>query len=128
MKRLVYFIAGLLMIAGLSSCNNKIENPTVKNLVGTWDLVSDTIISGNTESTTKATSGDYLVITETTFTSYSGGTEVKTPFSFSNPHLYLDGSNSYDLESITRNEMVLSTNNILISLLGAKHLYTYKRR
>ena len=128
MKKFVYILAFLLMAAGMSSCNMKIENPTVKNLVGTWDLVSDTIISGTTETTTKATDGEYIVITETSFTRYSGNREVKSSFSFSNPHLFIDGNNSYDLVSLTHSEMVLSTNSLLISLLGAEHQYKYKRR
>ena len=128
MKKLVYVFTLLLMAAGLSSCNMKIENPTVKHLAGTWDLVSDTIISGNTETTTTATNGDYLVITDTTISFFSGSRETKYPFSFSDPHLYLDGNNSYDLVSLTHKQMVLKTNSILGSILGAEHHYTYKRR
>ena len=128
MKKIVYFLASLLMAAGLSSCNMKIENPTVKNLVGTWDLVSDTIISGNSETTTTATNGDYIVITETTISFFSGNRETKYPFSFSNPHLYLDGNNSYDLVSLTHSEMVLKTNSFIVAILGGEHRYTYKRR
>ena len=128
MKKLVYIFASLLMLASLSSCNGKIENPSVKNLIGTWDLVSDTIISGNTEATTVAKGGEYIVITETTFSSCSGDREVKSPFSFSDPHLYIDGMNTYDLVSLTRNEMVIKTNSALYSLFGGEHRYNYKRR
>ena len=42
MKKIIYAIAALLMVAGLSSCNAEIKDPKINNLIGTWDMVSET--------------------------------------------------------------------------------------
>ena len=128
MKKLVYIFTFLLMAAGLSSCNAEIKNITTKNLIGTWDLVSDTIVySDGTETTTKCTSGEYIVITEDSYSVFSGTRETKYPFTYSDPHMMIDGVSLYDVRSLTRTQLVLSSN-IVIPFIQTDHLYIYKRR
>ena len=128
MKTIIKLAAILLSIAGLSSCDAEIKNVTVKNLVGTWDLVSETVVSySGTETTTKVTTGEYIVITEDSFTEVNGNRETKYSFSYNDPHFIVDGANLYDVKSLTRKQLVLRAN-ILIPLLQTDHWYTYERR
>ena len=59
MKKLIYVIAALLMVAGLSSCNGEIKDVKVSDLVGTWDLVSETtVFTDGRQTTSTVTSGE----------------------------------------------------------------------
>ena len=127
MKKFIYTLAALLMAAALSSCDGEIKNATTKNLIGTWDLVSETITYTTGTKTTTEKSGEYIVIGESTFTTVSGGTQTEYPFSFSNPDLIINGTNLYDLESLSRKEMILSSN-LPLGILISEHTYTYRRR
>jgi hypothetical protein len=127
MKKIFKVLAALLIVAGLSSCNAEIKNIKINNLIGTWDLVSETIVSySGTETTTTASAGHYIVITESTFTEYSGSTKTEYPMQFSDPHLILSGAIYYDIVSLTYKEMVLSSDPLLP--LYKEKKYTYKRR
>ncbi len=128
MKKIMYVLTALLIAAGLSSCNVEIKNAKINNLVGTWDLVSETtVMTDGTQTTTTATKGEYIVITENTFTTVNGSRQTEYPFKFNDPHLLLDDINIYDLKRLTRNEMVLESK-LTLGILITDHTYTYKRR
>ena len=129
MKKIIYAIAALLMMAGLCSCDGEIKNVTTKNLIGTWDLVSETVIytDGTKTTTDVSSSGEYVVIGENTYTVVSGKHQTEYPFVYRDPHLFIDNTNLYDLVSLTRKEMVLKST-LTLGILITDHTYTYKRR
>ena len=56
MKKLIYALSALLLAVSLNSCDTEIKNAGSKDLIGTWDLVSTTVVLGDgTETTTKST-------------------------------------------------------------------------
>ena len=66
MKRILIILSAVVLALGLSSCNGKIENPTARNFIGTWDLIStDVVATDGTVTSTPCKSLDYLVIEET---------------------------------------------------------------
>ncbi len=128
MKKLIYALSALLLAVSLSSCDTEIKNAGSKDLIGTWDLVSTTVVLGDgTETTTKSTNGDYIVIAQDSYTSVSGNRETKSSFSFNPPHLIIGGDNLYDLVTLTRKEMVLKAT-LYIPILQREVRYTYQRR
>ncbi len=128
MKKLFYAIASLIMLAGLTSCDMEIKNVSINKLVGTWDLVSDTVVYKDGTSTTTTSNGsESMIIGENTITIVAGSTQNEYSFSYQDPHFIIDGISLYDLESLTRNEMVLSSN-LTLGILLTDRKYTYKRR
>jgi len=128
MRKIFYAFAALLMIAGLSSCNSEIKNVKTQNLVGTWDLVStSTTFTDGTTTTTNSTSGEYIVISESTFTTVSGNSQTEYSFAYNDPHLLVGGSNWYDLKYLSRQDMIL-TSTLPMGILINEISYTYKRR
>lgn len=128
MKKIIYALAAILAAVSLSSCDGEIKNVKINNLVGTWDLVSETtVFTDGTKTTTESTSGDYIVIGENTFTTVSGRRQTEYPFVFRDPDFIIDDVNLYDLVSLTRSTMVLKSN-LTLGILISEHTYTYKRR
>ena len=68
------------MVAGLSSCNGEIKDVKVSDLVGTWDLVSETtVFTDGRQTTSTVTSGEYIVIGGTVYydgTAFQNGGET----------------------------------------------------
>ena len=116
------------MVAGLSSCNGEIKDVKVSNLVGTWDLVSETtVFTDGRQTTSTVTSGEYIVIGEDTFTTVDGSRQTQYPFVYRDPHFIIDNVNLYDLKSLTRNQMVLSSK-LTLGILISESTRTYERR
>jgi hypothetical protein len=130
MKKIIYAIAALLMVAGLSSCNAEIKDPKINNLIGTWDMVSETRINLKGETTTNAFAKgeNYWVIKEKEIEQHTGKVSVTEPFSFGSPYLIIDGSNRYEIVSLSYSKMVLKDNNILASLLLKEKTIEFQRR
>jgi hypothetical protein len=128
MKKIITFFAMLIMAVSLVSCNGKIENVTVKNLIGTWDLVSTEITYGDGTITKTIASGtDYLVISENQIIIGNGKTETTYPFRYDDPHFIIDGNIRYDVVSLTRKELVLADKWTIPILVSGQNL-TYTRR
>lgn len=127
MKRIISIIAVAIVALGLSSCNSKIENPTERNFIGTWDLVSvETIYKDGTVTTSPSKTLDYLVITESTISFYDADKLSRQgKFAVKDNVIYVDGYASYDIENLTRKEMTLKQEGLL-GLYTNK--YNYKRR
>ena len=77
MKKFIYALTVLLMTAALSSCDGEIKNVTTKNLVGTWDLVSETTVFTDGTKTTTEKSGESIIIGENTYTVVSGNRQTE---------------------------------------------------
>ena len=128
MKKLFYAVAAMLLALSLNSCDTEIKNASTRNLIGTWDLVSTTIVyADGTESTTKNTDGEYIVISQDSYTVVKGNHETKYSFSFNPPHLIIGGDNLYDLVSVSYKEMVLK-GMVYIPILQREVRYNYQRR
>ncbi len=128
MKKILYAIAALLLAACLTSCNSEIKNVTINKLVGNWVLVEQTTVGVNgTVTTTKASGSDYMVITEDSITFGDGKSETTTNFTYSDPHFIIGGTNLYDLESLTRKEMVLQ-DKLVLGILITERSYKYQRK
>lgn len=128
MKKIITFIVMAIMAIMLVSCNVKIDNPRVNNLIGTWDLAYTEITYGDgTVTKTTPTKQSYLVITENEIIIGEGNTETKYPFRFDNPHFIIDGNIRYDVVSLTRKELVL-TNKWIIPILVSGENLVYNRR
>ncbi len=127
MKKFIYALTVLLMTAALSSCDGEIKNVTTKNLVGTWDLVSETTVFTDGTKTTTEKSGESIIIGENTYTVVSGNRQTEYSFEFRDPDFLINGSNLYDLVSVTRKEMVLRSN-LTLGILISDQTYTYKKR
>ena len=130
MKKIIYAIAALLMVAGLSSCNAEIKDPKINNIIGTWDMVSETIVNLKGETSTKsfAKGENYWVIKEKEIEQHTGKVSVTEPFSFGSPYFIIDGDNRYEIVSLSHNKMVLKDNNILIALLVKEKTIEFQRR
>ena len=133
MKKLKYTITFLLVCAGLSSCSKEIDNPTIKNLIGTWDLETLTWTTESGADTTIFTHKglkdvSYIRITKDEYIcpEESGG-ESHIPFRFTYPHLYLGTVNKYDLVFISTTKMVLKANVADISTGDGSILPLYTR-
>ncbi|MBR4809286.1 MAG: hypothetical protein IK031_03295 [Bacteroidales bacterium] len=106
MKKILTILSA---VALLCSCATRIENPTHRNLIGTWDLVSETTVYKDGSTVTNAiTTGEYLIITEDRFTVVRGNVISEYPFTFENPRLYLAGVNVYNLEFVSHTELKLN--------------------
>lgn len=127
MKKLVYLMASLLILAGLTSCDAEIKNASIKNLIGTWDLVSETTVgyNGSTSTENYAKGESYLVIREKEIEQHTGKISVTNPFSFGDPYLIIDGTNRYEIVSLSYKTMVLKDN---LALLVKQRTLTYQRR
>lgn len=130
MKKIIYALAALLMVAGLSSCNMEIKDPKINNLIGTWDLVSETTVSHKGDTSTEAypKGNTYWVIKEKEIEQHEGKVAVTQPFSFGNPYFIIDGSNRYEVVSLSYSKMVLKDNNLLVSVLVKERLLNFERR
>lgn len=128
MKRIINIIAAAVIALGLSSCNAKIENPTARNFVGTWDLESiETMASSGSVTTTPVKTLDYLVITETTIQFYEKDKlDREGTFAVKDKVIYVNGSAYYNVESLTGKEMVLSQSGL--GILVDSYKYHYKKR
>ena len=117
-----------MMLAAISSCDKEISPVQMKNLVGTWDLVSEDVSYPDGSTVNTPGKGQYIVITDKTFTSYDkNGKEVRScSFTYNDPHFMLDGISEYDLVSLKKKEMVIKQN--LFQILTTDHKYNYKRR
>ena len=128
MKRIISIVAVALVALGISSCNIKIENPTARNFIGTWDLVSTEIVAPNgSVTTTPSNSMDYLIITENTI-SYYEADKITNHYSFGvkDNKVFVDGTARYDIESFATREMTLTQDGF--GLLVSKYKYHYKKR
>ena len=127
MKKIIYALAAILAAVSLSSCDSEIKNVKINNLVGTWDLVSETTVGYNgstsTESFPKGES--YWVIKENEIEQHTGKISITEPFSFGDPYFIIDGTNRYELISLTRKTMVLKDR---LTLLVKERTLTYNRR
>ncbi|MBO4476322.1 MAG: hypothetical protein J5737_06350 [Bacteroidales bacterium] len=127
MKKIIYALAALFMVAALSSCDMEIKNVKINNLVGTWDLVSETIVHyDGTNSIEKFAKGEnYLVIKKDEIESHTGKLAVTNPFSFGDPYFIIDGTSRYELKSLSYKTMVLRDP---VTLLYKEKILTYERR
>lgn len=128
MKRIISFIAAAALALGICSCNSKIENPTARNFIGTWDL-QRTEITGTSGSvtTTQPSTLDYLVFTENSISIYNADELTKQgKFAVKDNVIYIDGVASYNIDSFTRKEMTLSVDGF--GLLVSNYKYYYKKR
>ena len=130
MKKIMYALAALLMLAGLSSCDGEIKNVKINNLVGTWDLVTTTTVGHDgSVTTTNHNQGDsYMLIEKESITIGSGRIQTRSDFSFGDPYFIIDGDSRYELVSLTRNQMVLKSNSLVVSILVKEQTLTYQRR
>ena len=128
MKNILKTIAVLAAVLSLSACDQEIKNVQVKDLIGTWDLVSEEVSYPDGSTVSTPGKGQYIVITETIYTSYDkkGREERSCSFTYTNSHLMLDGVSEYDVVSLKKKEMVLKQN--LFQILTTDHKYNYKRR
>lgn len=128
MKKIFTFIVMAAAMLMFASCTGKLENPTVKNLIGTWDLVStETVFADGTTTTVNATGVNYITITDSEFVIGDEKTQTTYSFAFKDNHLIVEGTIRYDLVSLTRNEMVLG-DKLIIPFLVSEQKLTYKRR
>ncbi|MBO4671809.1 MAG: hypothetical protein J5640_08245 [Bacteroidales bacterium] len=128
MKNLFHFIAITAIVLGICSCNTKIENPSARNLIGTWDLQRTEIISPDgTVTSSQPKTLDYLVITENSISFYdSDKLSKEARFAVKDNVIYVDGVASYDIDNLTRKEMTLSVDGF--GLLVSSYKYYYKKR
>lgn len=128
MKRIISIIAVAIVALGLSSCNSKIENPTERNFIGTWDLQSYEIVSPDGAVTSMAAKTlDYWVIKDGTVSMYEAGKLSKeAAFAVKDKAVYINGVYAYKIEELTRKEMTLSQDGI--GILVSSYKYHYKRR
>ena len=128
MKRILNILAAAVIALGLSSCNAKIENPTARNFVGTWDLQTiETLASSGSVTTTPVKTLDYLVITETTIHFYEKDRlDKEGTFAVKDNVIYVNGSAYFNVESLTGKEMVLSQSGL--GLFVDSYKYHYKKR
>ena len=126
MKKIFQLIAAAALVLGLSSCNAKIENPTARNFIGTWDLNTIEVTTpGGSVTTTPVKTLDYLVITDSTISFYDNDRLTKSgKFAVKDKIIYYEGTPYYNVESITRKEMVLSQDGLGIFVSGYKYFYT----
>lgn len=128
MKRILIILSAVVLALGLSSCNGKIENPTARNFIGTWDLIStDVVATDGTVTSTPCKSLDYLVIEENTISFYESDKISKHgKFAVKDKVIFFEGNAYFDVESLTRNEMVLNQSGF--GLLVKEYRLHYKRR
>ena len=135
MKKLLFLALFIFSIGALTSCNKEqdTQDITIKQLIGTWDLVS--IETYYTDGTIKKTNGDgdYFVISEDIITYFYKDTEgindngKPWTFSFISPHFMIGGFNTYDLVSLKNKTLTLKRVLILSSDIE-KELFTYNKR
>lgn len=128
MKKFIYVIAAAALALGLSSCNMKIENPSARDFIGTWDLESVEIVSPDgTVTTTPSKTLDYWVIKDGTIAIYEADKLSKeASFAVKDKAIYIDGINSYRIEEMTRKQMTLSHDGF--GILVSSYKYHYKKR
>lgn len=128
MKRILIILTAAVMALGLSSCNGKIENPTARNFIGTWDLVStDVVATDGTVTSSTSKSLDYLVIEENSISFYESDKIVRHgKFAVKDKVIFFEGNAYFEVESLTRNEMVLNQSGF--GLLVKEYRFHYKRR
>lgn len=128
MKRILIILTAAVMALGLSSCNAKIENPTARNFIGTWDLVStDVVATDGTVTSSTSKSLDYLVIEENSISFYESDKIVRHgKFAVKDKVIFFEGNAYFEVESLTRNEMVLNQSGF--GLLVKEYRFHYKRR
>ncbi|MBO4455734.1 MAG: hypothetical protein J5759_04740 [Bacteroidales bacterium] len=126
MKKILNILAAAALLLGLSSCNGKIENPTARNFVGTWDLNTiETTTPGGSVTTAPVKTLDYLVITDSTISIYEADKLSRSgSFAVKDNVIFIDGISYYTVESLTRKEMVLSQSGLGILVSGYKYYYT----
>lgn len=128
MKKFFYTIAAVVVAASLCSCNMEIKNPQTKNFVGTWDLAEETITALDGSTTTHSNTGEYVVITEDTFTTYnkSGRAVSDYDFKYENGTIFLDGVSYYKVLSISGKQMKLDQRAFLLLYSGRE--LTFNKR
>lgn len=126
MKKFFYILAAAALVLGLSSCNGKIENPTARNFIGTWDLNKiETTTPGGSVTTTPVKTLDYLVIADGTISIYEADKLSRSgSFAVKDNVIFIDGVSYYTVESLSRKEMILSQNGLGILVSGYKYYYT----
>ena len=128
MKKFFYIIAAAVIALGLSSYNAKIENPTERNFVGTWDLQSYEIVSPDgTVTSMAAKTLDYWVIKDGKVSMYEAGKLSKEcDFAVKDKAVYINGVYAYKIEEMTYKELTLTQDGI--GILVSTYKYHYKRR
>ena len=128
MKKIFYIIAAAVIALGLSSCNSKIENPTVRNFIGTWDLESYEIVGADGSVTNMAPKTlDYWVIKDGTVSMYEANNlSREADFAVKDKMIYINGVSSYRIDEMTRKEMTISQDGF--GILVSTYKYHYKRR
>ena len=113
----VFFLAitAVAVILGFSSCNSKIDNPKVSNLIGTWQLNKmEAILAGRVNQDLPIYGNEHIIITQETMSYWSGKKCMwERSFHYDNRKIYLDGSPAYDVVSLTSKEMVLSARAVI---------------
>lgn len=128
MKKIFYIIAAAVIALGLSSCNSKIENPTERNFIGTWDLQSYEIVGadGSVTNMTPKTL-DYWVVKDGTISFYEADQLSREgSFAVKDKMIYINGVSTYKIDEMTRKEMTLSQDGF--GILVSTYKYHYKKR
>ena len=128
MKKIISLIAAVAMALGVCSCNSKIENPTERNFIGTWDLQRTEIIgTSGSVTTSQPNTLDYLVFTENSISFYDADKLSKqAKFAVKDNVIFVDGIATYKIDNLTRKEMTLSVDGI--GLLVTSYRYYYTKR
>ncbi|MBR5906061.1 MAG: hypothetical protein IKZ51_06365 [Bacteroidales bacterium] len=128
MKKIFYIIAAAVIALGLSSCNSKIENPTERNFIGTWDLESYEIVGADGSVTSVAAKTlDYWVVKDGTVSMYEANKlSREADFAVKDKMIYINGVSTYRIDEMTRKEMTISQDGF--GILVSTYKYHYKRR
>lgn len=128
MKKIFYIIAAAVIALGLSACNAKIENPTERNFIGTWDLESYEIVGSDGSVTSVAAKTlDYWVIKDGTVSMYEANKlSREADFAVKDKMVYINGVSTYRIDEMTRKEMTLSQDGF--GILVSTYKYHYKKR